>query len=112
MPLCGLHFFFVGLFLYRNAQRRGHVEFIRAALRSRQEYGVHKDLEVYKRLLDIFPKGKMVPENMLQVSNALILHLVLPSRLQNCNFHTFSHGGSRPRGSGPGGGGGGRNKKF
>uniref|UniRef100_A0A2P2I4Q4 Evolutionarily conserved signaling intermediate in Toll pathway, mitochondrial n=1 Tax=Hirondellea gigas TaxID=1518452 RepID=A0A2P2I4Q4_9CRUS len=38
-----------------------------AALKNMEEFGVHKDLEVYKKLLDIFPKVKMIPQNMWQV---------------------------------------------
>lgn len=50
----------------QNAQRRGHVEFIYAALRHMKEFGVHKDLEVYRSLIDILPKGKFIPTNIFQ----------------------------------------------
>ena len=50
----------------RDALRRGHVEFIYAALRHMEEFGVHKDLEVYKSLIDILPKGKFIPTNIFQ----------------------------------------------
>lgn len=40
-----------------HVYRRGHVEFIYSALKNMEAYGVHKDLEVYKALLDVFPKG-------------------------------------------------------
>ena len=47
--------------------RRGHVEFIHAALSKMKEFGVHKDLSVYKQLIDLFPKGKMIPKSMWEV---------------------------------------------
>lgn len=47
-------------------QLRGHVEFIYSALKLMEDYGVHKDVEVYKRLLDLMPKGKMIPTNVFQ----------------------------------------------
>ncbi|CAG9856354.1 unnamed protein product [Phyllotreta striolata] len=46
--------------------RRGHVEFIYSALKNMEEFGVSKDLEVYKALIDILPKGKFLPQNMIQ----------------------------------------------
>lgn len=50
----------------KDKGRRGHVEFIHAALRYMKQYGVEDDLEIYKKLLDVFPKGKMVAQNVLQ----------------------------------------------
>lgn len=47
--------------------RRGHVEFIYAAIRCMKEFGVEKDISAYKLILDLFPKGKMVAESMWQV---------------------------------------------
>lgn len=58
---------YVGLFTKRNIQLRGHCEFIYACLKRMKEFGVHEDLEVYKRLVDLFPKGKMVSKNIYQV---------------------------------------------
>ncbi|KAL1285150.1 Evolutionarily conserved signaling intermediate in Toll pathway [Trichinella pseudospiralis] len=55
------------MYLRTNVTRRGHTEFIYAALKRMKEFGVHKDLESYKRLLEIFPKGKMIPRNFMQV---------------------------------------------
>lgn len=55
--------------IYMNREhvyRRGHVEFIYAALKHMEEFGVNKDLEVYKSLIDVLPKGKFVPQNMIQ----------------------------------------------
>ncbi|KHJ42229.1 ECSIT protein [Trichuris suis] len=57
----------IGLFLRTNTRLQGHTEFIYAALKRMREFGVHKDLEVYKRLLEVFPKGKMIPKNFFQV---------------------------------------------
>ncbi|XP_013785802.1 evolutionarily conserved signaling intermediate in Toll pathway, mitochondrial-like isoform X2 [Limulus polyphemus] len=51
----------------RDRLRRGHVEFIYSALKFMEEFGVHKDLAVYKKLLEIFPKGKFIAKNMFQV---------------------------------------------
>lgn len=46
--------------------RHGQVEFIYAALRHMKDFGVHKDLQAYKGLMDIFPKDVMVPTNIFQ----------------------------------------------
>ncbi|XP_011503253.1 PREDICTED: evolutionarily conserved signaling intermediate in Toll pathway, mitochondrial [Ceratosolen solmsi marchali] len=46
--------------------RSDSVIFITIALKYMKEFGVHKDLNVYKMLLDIFPKGTMIPRNMFQ----------------------------------------------
>ena len=47
--------------------RRGHVEFMYAALERMREFQVHRDIEAYKALIDIFPKEKMVPRSIWQV---------------------------------------------
>ena len=31
-----------------------------------EKFGVHKDLGTYRKLMEVFPKGKMIPENRLQ----------------------------------------------
>lgn len=49
-----------------NENRRGHVEFINVATQFVTEFGVEKDLEVYKMLFDLFPKGKYTPRTMVQ----------------------------------------------
>lgn len=56
----------IKMFEDQDNRRRGHVEFIYAALARMKEFGVQKDLEVYKALVDIFPKGKMIPQNIFQ----------------------------------------------
>ena len=47
--------------------RRGHVEFIYAAMDCMEKFGVHRDLSVYKALIEVFPKEKMVPRSVWQV---------------------------------------------
>lgn len=54
------------VFKDRSRHLRGHVEFIYAALRHMEEFGVQKDLETYKELLNLMPKGKMIPQNIFQ----------------------------------------------
>ncbi|XP_060887204.1 evolutionarily conserved signaling intermediate in Toll pathway, mitochondrial [Labrus mixtus] len=56
----------VEVFMKRDARRRGHVEFIYAALAKMQEFGVERDLAVYNKLLDVFPKEVFVPRNYIQ----------------------------------------------
>lgn len=56
----------VDIFTKTNVRRRGHVEFIYAALKKMPEFGVEKDLTVYNRLLDVFPKEVFVPRNFIQ----------------------------------------------
>lgn len=56
----------VNLFEGKSVHRRNHVEFIYAALKNMREFGVNTDLEVYKALLNVMPKGKFIPTNMFQ----------------------------------------------
>ncbi|XP_035790516.1 evolutionarily conserved signaling intermediate in Toll pathway, mitochondrial-like [Anopheles albimanus] len=56
----------VKIFESRSVHRRNHVEFIYAALKHMEAFGVHKDLTVYKALIDVMPKGKFVPTNLFQ----------------------------------------------
>lgn len=56
----------VKLFETQNVHRRNHVEFIYAALKSMESFGVHRDVEVYKALMDVLPKGKFIPRNIFQ----------------------------------------------
>lgn len=56
----------VKMFEGRDNRRRGHVEFIYAALARMKEFGVQKDLEVYKALVEVLPKGKFIPKNIFQ----------------------------------------------
>ncbi|XP_075711579.1 evolutionarily conserved signaling intermediate in Toll pathway, mitochondrial [Rhinoderma darwinii] len=66
------------LFCGRDVRRRGHVEMIEAALRWMPQFGLEKDLEVYNKLLDVFPKEVFVPKNFIQT---LFLHY---PRQQEC----------------------------
>lgn len=56
----------IKMFEGQDTRRRGHVEFIYAALSRMKEFGVQKDLEVYKALVDVLPKGKFIPTNIFQ----------------------------------------------
>ncbi|XP_041768414.1 evolutionarily conserved signaling intermediate in Toll pathway, mitochondrial [Anopheles merus] len=56
----------VKIFEKRSVHRRNHVEFIYAALRHMEEFGVNKDIAVYKALIDVMPKGKFIPTNIFQ----------------------------------------------
>lgn len=47
--------------------RKGQAEFILYALKYMDEFGVNKDIEVYKALLNIFPKGTYVTTNRYQL---------------------------------------------
>lgn len=55
------------LFSTRSVHRRNHVEFIYAALKNMRDFGVNNELEVYRALIDVMPKGKFVAESMWQV---------------------------------------------
>lgn len=56
----------VDVFVKKDVRRRGHVDFIYAALKKMPEFGVQKDLAVYNKLLDVFPKEVFVPRNFIQ----------------------------------------------
>ncbi|KAG1959391.1 evolutionarily conserved signaling intermediate in Toll pathway, mitochondrial [Pimephales promelas] len=56
----------VDVFNKADIRRRGHVEFIYAALKKMPEFGVERDIAVYNRLLDVFPKEVFVPQNFIQ----------------------------------------------
>ena len=56
----------IDIFCHKDTRRRGSVEFIYAAMRNMEKYGVHKDLGTYRKLMSVFPTGKMIPENRLQ----------------------------------------------
>ncbi|VDK18976.1 unnamed protein product [Anisakis simplex] len=77
----------IEVFRQKRTQSRGHVEFINSALKYLEEYGLHKDLDTYKSLLNVFPKGAMIPQNKFQVVNSssyfqkIFLHYPMQ---QNC----------------------------
>ncbi|XP_068164041.1 evolutionarily conserved signaling intermediate in Toll pathway, mitochondrial [Antennarius striatus] len=54
------------VFIKGDVRRRGHIEFIYAALRKMPEFGVERDLTIYNKLLDVFPKEVFVPRNFIQ----------------------------------------------
>ncbi|XP_072544026.1 evolutionarily conserved signaling intermediate in Toll pathway, mitochondrial [Salminus brasiliensis] len=56
----------VEVFKKKDIRRRGHVEFIYAALKKMPEFGVQRDITVYNKLLDVFPKEVFVPINFIQ----------------------------------------------
>eukprot|EP00088_Acartia_fossae_P000659 TRINITY_DN10264_c0_g1_i1.p1 TRINITY_DN10264_c0_g1~~TRINITY_DN10264_c0_g1_i1.p1 ORF type:complete len:418 (+),score=81.81 TRINITY_DN10264_c0_g1_i1:39-1292(+) len=56
----------IDIFTHKDGRRRGDVEFIYGALKNMEKFGVHKDLQSYKKLMNVFPKGKYVPENRIQ----------------------------------------------
>ncbi|CAB3406374.1 unnamed protein product [Caenorhabditis bovis] len=70
--------FMAAVAMFKEKRGRTHVEFINTALKYIKEYGVHKDLDTYKTLLDIFPKGKMIPQTSWQ---KIFLHYPMQ---QNC----------------------------
>ena len=49
-----------------NVYRRGHVEFAYAALKRMEDFGSAKDLSSYKKIMEVFPKYKMIPKNTWQ----------------------------------------------
>jgi len=57
----------IDIFINKDINRRNHTEFIYAALKNMKEYGVQRDLQVYKKLIDVMPKGKFIPTNLFQV---------------------------------------------
>ncbi|XP_065178360.1 evolutionarily conserved signaling intermediate in Toll pathway, mitochondrial-like [Sycon ciliatum] len=48
-----------------DKMRRGHPEFINTAVFKMDEFGVHKDLQCYQELINCFPKGRYVPQTIL-----------------------------------------------
>ena len=51
----------IDLFKQRDTRKRGSVEFIRAALKNMRPFGVHRDIESYRALVDIMPKVHSTP---------------------------------------------------
>ncbi|KZS09221.1 putative Evolutionarily conserved signaling intermediate in Toll pathway [Daphnia magna] len=56
----------VKIYTTRPGPRRSQVEFIYSALKHMEEFGVHRDLQAYKEIIDILPKGTYIPTNMFQ----------------------------------------------
>lgn len=55
----------VDVFEKRNF-RTGHVEFVYCAMKRMYDYGLQEDLEVYKKIINVMPKGKLIAENIMQ----------------------------------------------
>ena len=69
-------------YLSKNKKyRRGSVEFIFAAIDYMEEFGVHRDLDTYKKLLCILPPGVMVSKSIWQ---AEFMHY---PKQQDCILH-------------------------
>ncbi|XP_011314994.1 evolutionarily conserved signaling intermediate in Toll pathway, mitochondrial [Fopius arisanus] len=68
------------IYTYKNSPPRktGHVQFIYAAMRYMDEFGVNEDLEVYKAVMDTMPKGRFVSRTLMQAE------LMLYPREQQC----------------------------
>ncbi|XP_071796892.1 evolutionarily conserved signaling intermediate in Toll pathway, mitochondrial-like [Asterias amurensis] len=56
----------VAKFTEYDKRRRGHVQFIETALRHMKDFKVEKEVDAYNAVLNTFPKGKFVPENLIQ----------------------------------------------
>lgn len=50
----------------QGVYRRGHVEFMYAAMDKMKMFSVHRDIDTYRKILDLFPKYKMVPQTTWQ----------------------------------------------
>ncbi|XP_017878504.1 evolutionarily conserved signaling intermediate in Toll pathway, mitochondrial [Ceratina calcarata] len=57
----------IRIYMREDKSRKGQLHFITMALKYMDEFGVNKDLETYKAIFDIFPKGKYIPENRFQI---------------------------------------------
>jgi len=53
-------------YLEKEKYRRNHVQFILAAARRMNEFGLNKDLEAYNKLINVFPRGKFLPRRMIE----------------------------------------------
>ena len=49
-----------------DARNRGYLQFVEIGLKNMKKFGVEKDVEAYNILLDLFPKGPLVPTNFFQ----------------------------------------------
>ena len=47
-------------FVARDKHRRTHLKFVGTALEKVDEFGLQKDIQIYKDMLDLFPKGRFV----------------------------------------------------
>lgn len=56
----------INIYMNRPGPKRAQVEFIYSAMKYMEEFGVHRDLQTYKNILDVLPKGIYIPTNMFQ----------------------------------------------
>ena len=60
----------------RGKRGGGQIEFIYAAMRNLHAYNVHRDLDIYKALLRVFPAdGELIPKTMFQVYYWEVIYL-------------------------------------
>ncbi|XP_076756357.1 evolutionarily conserved signaling intermediate in Toll pathway, mitochondrial [Xylocopa sonorina] len=57
----------VRMYVTEDKARINQLQFIAAALNYMDEFGVNKDLETYKAIFNVFPKGKYIPTNKYQI---------------------------------------------
>lgn len=50
----------VDIYISKNKRRHGHMEFIATAMKFIEPYNLEKDIEVYNKLIDVFPRDKFV----------------------------------------------------
>lgn len=88
----------IRVFENKDKHRRNHVEFIYAALKNMELFGVNKDLAVYKALIDVMPKGKFIPENSFQVEfqhypkqQVIFFSIQILKQQLNCNILLAMH---------------------
>lgn len=55
----------VNEFKKREKYRKGHVEFVKLAVKRMEEYQLQKDINIYNQIISIFPKGRFAPKRML-----------------------------------------------
>lgn len=56
----------IEFYIKENKTRRGNADFVAHALMYMDQFRVNKDLDVYKAILNVFPKGPYIPENKYQ----------------------------------------------
>ena len=59
-------YFAIEKFLEKEKYRKGHVQFMVAAMRRMDEFDLNKDLDAYNKLINVFPRGRFLPRRMLE----------------------------------------------
>jgi hypothetical protein len=79
--------------LSRGKRGGGQIEFINAAKSKLKAYGLHKDLDIYKALIKVFPDdGELRPTNMVQVIHKFTTkHLRFEERNMQFQYKLGSH---------------------